>query len=431
MAFERTSAELVDEILELSGETTDGTSDYEDLALRKLNNVYKGLLSGGSEFGVDIAEPWVWAQAKKPIILELKPTYEGTATLTNGSWAGTFSVAPSYSLEGRFFRVDSRADIYRIASHTAASTSFSLDQAYLDDSGTVTFSAYKLDYDLTDDVIIVDSTNNKINFKENSVTELTATLTSGVYSPTTFCTEVDTRLTAAGAQSYTISFDSVTRKFSLVQGGTYFRLLFGTGTNANVSAAGLLGFDDNDQISATTYTSQYAKSGILRITKPITIFQDSSAYNVSNRESGKVFLIDSSTFLREYPLTRITEEIPDKFCLIDQNRFGVCRARFNTSVSEDSIRAEVEYIPVPRSLFDNSASIPLVPGSYADYLVFAATHYVLLDKSDNKSEKYFQLAQAKLQSMLNDARKGKSSAGLNFGKLVPRKAQSRNNGWFR
>ncbi len=431
MSLERTTEDLIEEILQISGEMTDGTSPFDSIALNRLNSVYKSLLSGGSEFDVEMGEPFHWAQAKKPIVLELSPLVEGTVTATNGSRAITFSSGPASSLTGRFIKFSSRDDIYRIAEHTAASTSATLDQTYLDDSDTLSYKAYKLDYDLIDDTIVVDSTNNKIDFTENGTAELTATLTSGVYTPTTFATEVDTRITAAGAQSYTVTFDSVLRKFTLTSSGSVFRLYFGTGTNASKGAAALLGFDDNNQSGALTYTSSYALSGILRLSRPMTIYKDTGMIFSSAKDSGKVFMIDSNTFLREYPLNRLNEDIPSKFCIVEQSKTGIWKARFNASVPDDPIRIEVNYIPVPRKLYDNSVSVPVIPGSYTDYLIFAAAHYVLFEKSDSKADKYFALAQAKLKAMVSDNRKNKTLAGQNYGRLVPRLGSIKVFGWYR
>jgi hypothetical protein len=150
MANFRTTADILDAVLRRCGETTDGNSDYESSALEYINRVYRSVLAGGNEFDIDIGEPWIWAQSSTPQVLQLKAPYEtGTITLTNASTSGTFSSAPSISLAGWFIKPESGKDIYQISAHTASTTSFTLDQAYIEENVTDNFKAFKTDYALT------------------------------------------------------------------------------------------------------------------------------------------------------------------------------------------------------------------------------------------------------------------------------------------
>ena len=431
MSFQKSTLDLKNEVLEICGELTDGTSPYNDRAVTYLNKVYQGVLAGGNEFGIEVAEPWVWAQSKRPILLSLVPKQIGSATLVQDSNLGTFSVAPTMSLQGRYFKVESRADFYRIANHTANSTSFTLDQPYLQDGGTLNFRAFKLDYDVVDDTIIINSTNNKIDFREVSTTTLTATLVVGTYTPTTLCAQIKTQLEASGTATYTVTFNDLSRKFTIATSGSYFDLVFESGPSILNSASGVLGYDIEDLQSALSYTSPYALSGVLRFTKPITMYREAPYYYSSAKDVGKIFMIDDNTMLREYPLNRLVEEIPEKFCPSDINSDGLWKIRFNSSVLDKPVRAEVNYIPVARKLVDNASSYPIVFGSYTDYLVFGAAHFILMDKSDNRADQYFKLAQAKLLAMVNDNRKGQALAGINYGRLIPRQGQVRVWGYYK
>ena len=150
MANYRTTADLQDATLMRAGELTDGTSAYETAALGYLNSVYRAVLAGGSEFGIDCGEPWIWAQASAPQTLQLKAAYTtGSVTLTNASTTGSFSSAPSASLAGYYLKLESVADWYQISSHTAATTSFTLDQAFIGSTVTGTYQAVKTDYTLS------------------------------------------------------------------------------------------------------------------------------------------------------------------------------------------------------------------------------------------------------------------------------------------
>jgi len=102
--------------------------------------------------------------------------------------------------------------------------------------------------------------NNKIDFEETASTPLVAILTAGDYNGHTLATEIKTRLDAAGASTYTVTYSDTTNKFTLVSnlagGGNIFTLLWLTGANRGASAADTLGYSDAaDDSGAGTYTS--------------------------------------------------------------------------------------------------------------------------------------------------------------------------------
>lgn len=439
MANLRTTTDLKNEVLRKAGEPTDGTSAFATRAVAYLNEVYQGLVSGGNEFGIDIDEPWVWAKSSKPIILTLEPALStGTVTLTLGSTNGTFSSAPTDSQEGRYLKIEARDEYFRIRSHSAGGTAFEIDQPYTEASGTFNYKSIKLDYTLTDDYIIVDDTNDKINFSENTTTELTATLTQGVYSVSDYATEVKTQLDTAGAETYTVTFDSLTRKFTLLQGGSStFDLFFATGTNVARSASGTLGFDVVNSTGAKSYSSIYPLNGIQRLVRPMTTYrdQDVNVFFFEGLEGffrrriggigtgdgfGKIYGVGNNTMLRDYPLTQLPEGVPDRFAEIGYDENGLITVRFNRYPKEKT-RVEIDYIPIIRDLQDNVASVPLVPKSFRPYLVFAASYYLLIDKSDNKAATFFSLAQAKLKALVNATRERTSITGNNYGRIIPRR----------
>jgi hypothetical protein len=419
IAFQKTTPELATEVLRICGERDDGYSPFNDQVISFLNDVYQGVLAGGNLFGIDVAENWNWAEVKRPTILTLLPVNQGSCTLTQDSASGTFSSAPSISLEGRVIALEGEADMYRIAQHTAASASFQLDAPFILASDSYNYSAHKMDYQAINDSIVIDSYNNKIDFTEGGG-ELTATLTAGTYTPTTLCTEIDTRMTAAGAQAYTVAFNSITRKFTIAQGGATFTMKFATGTNAHISASEILGYECLDYSGALTYTSPYALSGVLRITKPLSTYQDSSLYSDNAKEASKIFFSDANAFMRDYPLSRIQGGMPDRFTISEQRSNGLLTLRMNASMNEDKARVEMNYIPIHRSLQDNAGSIPRLPTPYTKFLVYGASYHLLMDKNDDKAEKYAAMAQAELKAMINDNRKTGVAAGNNFGKLIAR-----------
>jgi len=152
-----------------------------------------------------------------------------------------------------------------------------------------TSSDWKLDtqFDFTVDI---DATNNKIDFKEGSGGELTATLSSGNYTMSALATEIKTQLDAAGALTYTVSVtdpDTAFTKFTIAA-PSEISLLADTGTNKTVSAYSHIGFIE-DQTGEITYTGNEVQSvekeitlkanigaGDTSVTKTISIISEKS-----------------------------------------------------------------------------------------------------------------------------------------------------------
>lgn len=423
MAQFRTTADIMDLALTNAGEVTNGNSPYETDLLNKLNRVHFSLIAGGTislgkDTTVEIDETWPWSRSKRPLILELQPEYDSaTVTLTLGSEAGTLSAAPSYSLAGWYLRVTGVEGIYRIASNTAASTSFELDGAWPSSSvsgGSCTI--FKLDYDLTPDYIVIDSTNNKIDFKKASGgAELTATLTAGTYTPAQLATHVGTQMTtAASGPTITASYSSLTKLFTITSdgaGSTTLLPLFATGSNQKQSAHKVLGYDDTDSSAALAHTSTYILGGVARLVEPFRIHRGS--------DQG-IYKLDAEAFFREFPPLLAEEGNPTHFCLIREDEDGSLRVRFNRYPTEKT-RIEIDYVPVPRDLKDSAGSIPLVPRKHIDILEDAATFFVMLLKHDDRATTYAQLVQGKLLAMIRQHRGSLQRAGREFGEIIPRR----------
>lgn len=426
MAQFRTTADVLDLILTNGGEVTNGNSPYETQVLNYLNRVHFTLISGGTipisgDTSVTVDEVWPWARARLPLILELQPKQNtGTVSLTQGSEAGTFSSAPSVSLKGWYLRIVGREEWLRIASHTASATAFELDGAYPDTTGaSLNFEAVKLDYDLIPDYIVVDTENNKLQFQETAGTTLTATLTSGSYSPSAYATEVQTQLNATGGSpAYTVTYSATTRKFTLVsdRASSSVFVMVGTGDQSLFSAHKTLGLDDENTTNAGTVTSTYVLGGISRLIEPFKVHKGSSL-------EGNIYGTDPEAFQRDYPFPRIEQGIPDRFCVVREKEDGTITVRFNRYPS-DKTRVEVEHVPIPRDLKDSSASIPIVPRKHIDVLEDAGTFYLLLNKNDDRSQVYANLMHGKIKAMIAQHRGSQQRTGDNFGKVVPRLDQT-------
>lgn len=148
------SADLLRLALDKAGEPSDGNSPYHLRALEFLNDVYLDVLSGSSIFLPDLQDPFPWARARVPLELTLVAPYtDGSVAITKGSTSGTFSSAPAASLgsfKDRLIKVDGNQDYYRVATHTAGATAFTLTHAYAGETVSAGgFKAIKTIYNLT------------------------------------------------------------------------------------------------------------------------------------------------------------------------------------------------------------------------------------------------------------------------------------------
>lgn len=421
----KTGADLVSSVLRRCGELTDGTSPFLQQAIDYLNQIHNTVLVGGSEFDIDVDEPWIWARSPNPLIIELQPPYDtGSVALTQGSASGTFSAAPTISLEGYFLRLDSGPEAYKIVHHTANNTAFKIDAAFTQDSVTAgTYTAYLLDYQLVASYIAVNGDNNSLDFIETGSTVRTATLTHGSYTPAQLATQVATALNAATVtgNTYSASYDSIKRLFSVTSalngtGSPVFKPQ-GAGTNSYRSGWETLGFDFTNYDSAATQTGTYPLSAVVRLTEPARCYY-SGGYSYGN-PFGQIAGVDALTMDKDFPLARVQAGVPTAFCIIKEKNDGTVTVRFN-KFPDKKVRVEFEAIHYPKDLQNNTASIPLFPRKFLPILEYGACYYLLKDKNDRKAETYFSLTQMRLKSMITFNRKELLRIGRNFGNVPAR-----------
>ena len=149
-----TSEDLLKQALRDSGEVDNGASRLHAKALEFLNESYLSVLMGHSEYALGIGDIYPWALEADPLCITLKqPITEGTISLTYGSASGTFSSAPSESMARRYLKVSSDSEIYQIATHVAGQTAFTLACNYIRTTGSYSFEARKIEYDLGSEVL--------------------------------------------------------------------------------------------------------------------------------------------------------------------------------------------------------------------------------------------------------------------------------------
>lgn len=420
MANLRNTSDLKKLVLQRCGELTDGTSTYDQVALNLLDAAHKKIITGGSEFDIDLSEPWPWARAKYPIIFNLTAPYiSGSVTMTQGSFNGIFTSIPAVSLQGRFLKTDNNYDWYIIRQHTAGQASFQIDYPWQGDTGSFTFKAVQLEYELYNDNVIVDEFSSIFEFADTGGVK-TATVAQGVYTTADLASALQAALLAAGANSPTVVFNTLTRMFTVGQGGPTFSLRIASAAVPMASGWMNIGFSAQDYAGVTTYTTDGPYQEIDRLVMALTTYGNSNYFYQSAADTGKIYGIDINSLLKAWPLAQINAGIPENFAVTKENMNGSKTVRFNTYPIETPVRIEADYIPAPRDLQDNAASIPLVPKAHRETLVFMAAHYLCLDKSDNKSEEYKNKAIMGLNGLINDFRSQQQLTNNRFGRLIPR-----------
>ena len=125
--------------------------------------------------------------------------------------------------------------------------------------------------------ISITAANNQIDFKEGGAgAQFTATLVTRTYTPGELAASVAQRMTLAGSNTYTVSFDPLTNKFTIASSGGYLSILWNSGTHNATAADAAMGFSA-DCTGATSYTSPTALGQLPSWAAASTgVFQDAS-----------------------------------------------------------------------------------------------------------------------------------------------------------
>lgn len=416
MAQFRTSADIINEILQKSGEPTNGNSPFASRSITYANKAHQAIVGGGNIFDINVDEPWIWARSRFPIILELQPAYiAGSVTLTNADINVAFQSASSVSLEGWHFQVNGKSTVYKITNHSAAGTTAQIDSSFVDDSGVYSFRAFKLDYQIFPAYMYIDNRNDKLDFVEvgtASSTTLAVSFPHGSYTPANYIAQVIASVGAAGAASYSGSYDTVLRTFNITCSQTV-NFLGATGANSRRSALPTLGFDHLDYTAAKSYTSTYMPNQISRLIEPFKLF---------TTDYGKkpfIYSSDSIKMQEDYPIALTEERVPDRFIRLTEENDGTVRIRFN-SYPKQLTKASLDWVQVPADLQYNDAASPTLPRGDIDTLIHAASAFILYDKEDSKFDSMLGLAKSGLNAMKKKNQGLLFRTGETYGQIVPR-----------
>ena len=111
-----------------------------------------------------------------------------------------------------------------------------------------------VEFAMSNSLYNVNAYNNNLPFSENSVDKST-TLTQSTYTASELATEIQTQMDASGNNTYTVTFDDKSGKFTIARATGVDSFGFTYGTNTSNTSRYLLGFDASDQTEGTTQTS--------------------------------------------------------------------------------------------------------------------------------------------------------------------------------
>lgn len=158
--------------------------------------------------------------------------------------------------------------------------------------------------------------------------------------------------------------------------------------------------------------------GILRLANPmITYYAEAAVYN---SEPGQIVGVDTAEFARQYPLYMLQQQSPTAFCQTYKTEEMEVFVRFNAAPILNPCRVEYNYVAVPDDLTNDSNSIPVVPRDHRIALVYYASYYLMLDKTDTRTAEYKGLASAAIQACVRAWKHEKITTNPDFGRQVPR-----------
>jgi hypothetical protein len=166
------------------------------------------------------------------------------------------------------------------------------------------------------------------------------------------------------------------------------------------------------------YKTDYALApNIVRLISPFRLYRSSYMH------PSEVALIERNAFDRDFPKPHgFIQGVPTHATIIYETD-GQYYLRFNRWMQEQ-IRIEYDFIPIPAALTTAPDTTPILPREDRIVLAYGAIHMILEDKNDDRADRYFQLTQGKLRSMVLANQKQMRNANLSSGALiVPREDQ--------
>lgn len=116
--------------------------------------------------------PWEFLRSSTPLVVQtVTDVTTGTVTTVSGSATGTFSSAPTVSVQGRYIQTSSSLDWYNITAHTAGQTTFTVEAPFITSGSGLTFTVRKFYYStsaLVDRILQINNSIAPFHLKERT-----------------------------------------------------------------------------------------------------------------------------------------------------------------------------------------------------------------------------------------------------------------------
>lgn len=425
MPLARTTASILDDILDLAGEVTNGNSPYEERALRQLNRVYRSIIAGGNIFSYNVDDIWDWAKAQQPIVIDLEPAVSLGISFTSGDIRAYVDGSPPKSYAGYFLRLTGQVGVYRVLRHIANTSEIILDTPINLPSGTYQASFFRTDYLIAPQFLFITEANNTFTFTEDGgSTEITVTVPQGTYRPEEVLPPLLFAMNSAGLGTYTGSYDSVTGEHTITSDGidktdinippgeVTFSILGNSGSVRGRSVLPLLGFGDTRHSGSLSYSSTFNPSAVSRLVTPAKFLGD-------GHRQHEVTSLSQKEFGSTYPLAQTREGIPRHLTVIGENPLGQPIVRISAYPGRTA-KIAFDWVPLPAPLYDNNVSAPNFPEQDLNVLIDGAAALLLFEKNDDKHTTVFGFCKGGLEAMQKRRRSQSFRSAHDFGQIVPR-----------
>lgn len=113
---------------------------------------------------------------------------------------------------------------------------------------------------------VVAANQTKIDFREDTLDpERHATVAAGTYTSTTLAAAIKAAMELVGDETYTVTYDPATMRWTIASAGAYLKLLWLTGANQATSIADVIGFDHIDVTDASAPVTLTAENDVIAL----------------------------------------------------------------------------------------------------------------------------------------------------------------------
>jgi hypothetical protein len=161
---------------------------------------------------------------------------------------------------------------------------------------------------------------------------------------------------------------------------------------------------------------QLPATNIMRLIGPFNIYR---TQDDQGDDEGKIYFVKYNYFMKNYPFHNLFQNLPTRATELYRDVDGNVWVRFN-GFPYYSTKVELDWIPNPAVLTNDEDSIPVMPQQWRVILSYAATHFIMNDKSDSRAQTYYAMTKAKMNAMVTAYRKEKNFISKNRGRLIPR-----------